>query len=116
MPGARGCTPQACGFRDLRPRFTEIDATILGVSSQTLSEQREAASRLALKHPLAADPEFTLAAALDLPTFSLQGKRYFTRLTLIIQDGRIGAVFYPIFPPTRSAADALAWLNAHRDQ
>jgi peroxiredoxin len=110
-PGARGCTPQSCGFRDWGAELRELGATVVGVSAQTLDEQREAAERLELPHAVAADPELRLADALRLPTFEFDGRRLYKRLTLVAEVGRIVKVFYPVFPPDENAAEVLAWLR-----
>ena len=110
-PGARGCTPQSCGYRDWGDELRELGATIVGLSAQTLDDQREAAERLALPHAVAADPELRLADALRLPTFEFQGQRLYKRLALVAEAGRIVKVFYPVFPPDENAAEVLAWLR-----
>jgi peroxiredoxin len=113
FPGARGCTPQACAFRDHSRELRQHAAAVYGISGQTLAEQREFAARVDLPYPLLSDPEFALAAALRLPTFELEGSRYYSRLTLIARRGAVVEVFYPVFPPDRNAADVVAWLSAH---
>ena len=113
IPGARGCTPQACAFRD---HFAELRALgvdhVLGLSAQTTRDQREAASRLHLPFPLVSDARFELADNLRLPSFSAAGLRLLRRLTMIIVESRIEHVFYPVFPPDRNAHDVIAWLAA----
>jgi peroxiredoxin len=112
IPGARGCTPQACGFRD---HFAELDALgvkVLGLSAQPLEEQIELSGRLGLPYPVLSDTDLRLAAALRLPTFEVAGMRLYRRLTFIARAGRIVKVFYPIFPPDENAADVVAWLGA----
>jgi peroxiredoxin len=110
-PGARGCTPQACGFRDHAAELAELEATVVGLSAQTIEEQHEAAERLGLPHAVAADPELRLADALQLPTFEFQGRRLYKRLTFVAAEGRIVKTFYPVFPPDENAAEVLAWLR-----
>jgi peroxiredoxin len=110
-PGARGCTPQSCGYRDWGDELRELGATVVGLSAQTLDDQREAAERLGLTHAVAADPELRLADALRLPTFEFEGRRLYKRLTLVAEEGRIVKVFYPVFPPDQNAAEVLAWLR-----
>jgi peroxiredoxin len=110
-PGARGCTPQSCGFRDHAAELAELGATVVGLSAQTIDEQREAAERLGLPHAVAADPELRLADALRLPTFEFEGRRLYKRLTLVAGGGRIAKVFYPVFPPDENAAEVYAWLR-----
>lgn len=112
IPGARGCTPQACDFRDHDAELRALGARVAGLSAQTPADQREAAERLHLPFPLLADPELRLAAALALPTFAFEGERLYKRLTLVARAGRVVHVFYPVFPPNRSAEQVLAWLRA----
>ena len=88
-----------------------MDATVVGLSAQTLEEQREAAERLDLPHAVAADPDLRLADALRLPTFDFEGRRLYKRLALVAEEGRIVKVFYPVFPPDENAAEVLAWLR-----
>ena len=111
-PGARGCTPQSCGFRDHGAELLALGATVVGVSAQTIDDQREVAERLALPHAVAADPELRLADALGLPTFEFEGETLYRRLALVAEDGRIVKVFYPVFPPDENAAEVAAWLRA----
>lgn len=114
IPGARGCTPQSCAFRDFYSEFNEIGASIYGVSSQAHSEQVEALNRLHLPFPLISDSSFELAEALNLPTFTYNSLKLIKRLTLIIKDGVISKVFYPVFPPNENAANVIAWLKEHQ--
>jgi peroxiredoxin len=113
IPGARGCTPETCGFRD---HYAELKAagaaTVFGLSSQSTDYQAELSERLGLPFEIISDAGHELADALDLPTFTAGDQRLYKRLTLIIADGRIEHVFYPIFPPDEHAADVLAWLSA----
>lgn len=112
IPGARGCTPQSCSFRDHHAVLTRLGARVAGLSSQTSEYQREAVERLNLPFPLLSDPELRLAAALDLPTFEVEGVRLFRRITLVARAGAIVKVFYPVFPPDRNADEVIAWLRA----
>jgi peroxiredoxin len=112
IPGARGCTPQACSFRDEHARFAAAGARVLGLSTQDTAYQQEAADRLHLPYPLLSDEQLELARALDLPTFEVDGMTLFKRLTLILRDGEIESVIYPVFPPDRSADQALERLTA----
>jgi peroxiredoxin len=114
IPGARGCTPQACAFRDHHDELRQLGARVLGLSAQPIEEQREFAQRVGLPYPLLSDPELALANALDLPTFTFGPLRLYRRLTLIAQGGRVAKVFYPVFPPDRNAADIAAWLSDQR--
>ena len=113
IPGARGCTPQSCAFRD---HFAELRALgvsrLFGLSTQDTAYQREAAERLRLPFPLLSDERLELARALRLPTFEAAGMVLLKRLTLVLRDGAVERVFYPVFPPDRSAADVIAWLSA----
>jgi peroxiredoxin len=110
IPGARGCTPQSCAFRDHAAELAGHGAAILGVSAQSSADQLEFATREHIPYPLLSDPDLLLAAALSLPTFETAGMRLYRRLTLIAQQGQIVKVFYPVFPPERNASDVLAWL------
>jgi len=112
IPGARGCTPQTCSFRDL---FGELKAAgvahVFGLSTQSNDYQIEMASRLHLPFPVLSDEKLELTSALDLPTMEVAGLVMIKRLALIVDDARITHVFYPVFPPDRNAADVLAWLK-----
>jgi peroxiredoxin (alkyl hydroperoxide reductase subunit C) len=114
IPGARGCTPQTCAFRDL---FAELKAAgarqVFGLSTQSNEYQTEMASRLHLPFPVLSDEKLALTHALDLPTMEVAGLTMIKRLALIIDDARISHVFYPVFPPDRNAGDVLAWLKAN---
>ena len=113
IPGARGCTPQSCAFRDSAQQLADLGATIFGLSAQSIDEQREFAHREHIPYPLLNDSEFRLAAELGLPTFEDEdGSRYYRRLTFIAQAGRVTKVFYPVFPPQDNAADVIAWLRS----
>ena len=114
IPGARGCTPQACAFRDLHAEIVAEGAHTLGLSAQPVAEQHEVVERLGLPYALASDPLLTVAEALQLPTFEVDGMRLYKRLTLIADRGEIVKVFYPVFPPDRNAAEVLSWLQARR--
>ena len=114
IPGARGCTPQSCAFRD---HFAELRAAganhVFGLSTQDSGDQREAAERLHLPFPLLSDRDLTMADAVALPTFKADGMTLLKRLAMIGDDGRITHVFYPVFPPDRNALEVLAWLKAN---
>jgi peroxiredoxin len=111
IPGARGCTPEACGFRDELDAFHAADADVLGLSVQERSSQREHAAELGLRYPLVSDETLRLAEEPGLPTFEFDGRRYYRRLTLIVDQGTIEAALYPVFPPDHAAAKALVWLR-----
>jgi peroxiredoxin len=111
IPGARGCTPQSCAFRDHAAELAELGASVAGLSAQTLVEQTEFARREAMPFPVVADPEALLAAALGVPTFEFGGRKLYRRITLIVEAGRVSHVFYPVFPPDRNAAEVVRWLK-----
>jgi peroxiredoxin len=110
IPGARGCTPQSCAYRDSLAEFDRLGATVIGVSAQGAAEQREFAGREHIPFPLLGDSGLGLAAALGLPTFEADGMTLYRRLTLVVEAGTIVKAFYPVFPPDRNAAEVLAWL------
>jgi peroxiredoxin len=114
IPGARGCTPQSCGFRD---HFAELKALgvghVYGISTQNTAYQREVAERLHLPFPVLSDADLKLAHALKLPTFTTSGMTLLKRMALVIDDGRIVKAFYPVFPPDKNAAEVIAWLRSH---
>jgi peroxiredoxin len=110
IPGARGCTPEACGFRDQLDSFRSARVDVLGLSGQLAEQQREAADRLRLPYPLLSDERLELVASLGLPTFEFHGQTYYKRLTLILYQGTVEAALYPVFPPDQAAEQALAWL------
>jgi peroxiredoxin len=114
IPGARGCTPQACAFRDLHAELLAAGADhVIAVSTQRPAEQQEAAARLHLPFRLLSDAEGEFAAALKLPVMHADGRMMLKRLALIADDGVIVTCFYPVFPPDRNAADVLDWLKAN---
>jgi peroxiredoxin len=114
IPGASGCTPQSCAFRD---HFAELRqqgaAQVFGLSTQTTDYQREAQQRLKLPFPLVSDADLKLARTLKLPTFEAAGMTLLKRLALVIDDGVVSKVFYPVFPPEKNAEEVLGWLGAH---
>jgi peroxiredoxin len=112
IPGARGCTPQSCGFRDHAAELAALGARVAGLSSQSLDDQAELAERLHMPFPVIADPERRLGAAIGLPTFEFEGVTLYRRVTLVLEAGKIGKVFYPVFPPDRNAEEVLAWLGS----
>jgi peroxiredoxin len=115
IPGARGCTPEACGFRDLSAEFADVGVEIYGLSTQDTDYQQEAVDRLQLPYPLVSDAALELTTALRLPTFSVEGVTLLRRLTMVIRDGRVEGVLYPVFPPDRAASDVLAFLTEQAD-
>jgi peroxiredoxin (alkyl hydroperoxide reductase subunit C) len=112
IPGARGCTPQTCSFRDL---FAELKAAganqVFGLSTQSNDYQAEMASRLHLPFAVLSDEKLQLARALNLPAMEVAGLTLIKRMALVVDDGRITHVFYPVFPPDRNAGDVLEWLK-----
>jgi peroxiredoxin len=112
FPGARGCTPQSCSFRDHVSELAEHGARVAGLSAQSLPEQIEFAERTHMPYPVIADPELRLRDALGLPTFEIAGMTLYARLALVADAGTIVKVFYPVFPPDRNAADVLDWLRS----
>jgi peroxiredoxin len=114
IAGARGCTPQACAFRDLFAELKSAGARhVFGLSTQDPDYQSEMAARLHLPFAVLSDENFSLTRALELPTMKVAGVTLIRRLTLIVDDGRISHVFYPVFPPDRNAGDVLSWLRAN---
>jgi peroxiredoxin len=115
IPGARGCTPQSCSFRD---HFAELRglgvAHVFGLSTQDTAYQQEAATRLQLPFPILSDEKLGLAKALRLPTFNAASMTLLKRMALVIDNGIITKVFYPVFPPDQSAAQAIAWIQASK--
>lgn len=111
-PGARGCTPQSCAFRDHAAELGEVGAVLAGLSSQTLADQVEFAERNHVPYPVVADPELRARDALGLPTFEIAGHELYRRLAFVARRGSIVKVFYPVFPPDRNAGDVLDYLRA----
>jgi peroxiredoxin len=115
IPGARGCTPQSCAFRDHHAELKGAGAShVFGLSTQDTAYQREMAERLHLPFPVLSDVLLALTQALRLPAMEVAGLTLLKRLAMVIEDGRIVKVFYPVFPPDRNAADVLDWLRARR--
>src|SRR5262245_58251372 len=111
IPGARGCTPQSCSFRDHHRELADLGAGVFGLSTQSTAEQREVAERLHLPFELLSDEELRFSRALRLPTFEAGGMTLIKRLTLVIRDSVIEHVFYPVFPPDESARQITDWLR-----
>ena len=112
IPGARGCTPQSCGFRDHSAELAALGARVAGVSAQSLDDQLEFAERNHIPYPVIADPDRKLGAALRLPTFDVEGATLYKRITLVVEACAVAKVFYPVFPPNRNAAEVVAWLRS----
>ena len=113
IPGARGCTPQSCGYRDRYAELAALGAEVFGLSTQTTDYQLEAVNRLHLPFPLLSDAAGAFMAALRLPSFEFRGTRLLKRLTLIISRGRIRHCLYPVFPPDKDAETVIAWIRQH---
>ena len=111
IPGARGCTPQSCGFRDHYSEIRDMGAEVFGFSTQDTDYQREMAQRLHLPFEVLSDAGYKFCDALRLPTFEVEGMRLVKRLTLMILNGVIETVFYPVFPPDKSAVEVIEWLH-----
>jgi peroxiredoxin len=115
IPGARGCTPQSCGFRDHYAELKRLGvAHLFGLSTQDTAYQREAVERMHLPFSVLSDEKLTLARAIKLPTFTVAGMTLLKRMALVIDDGVIAKVFYPVFPPDKNAEEVIAWLQASR--
>ena len=111
IPGARGCTPQSCAFRDHYQEIQSLHADVYGLSTQDSAYQQEAMQRLRLPFPLLSDADLEYVKALRLPTFTVEGMTLIKRVTLIVEDGVIIKVFYPVFPPDQDAANVIEWLG-----
>ncbi|MDO8412579.1 MAG: peroxiredoxin [Gallionellaceae bacterium] len=116
IPGARGCTPQTCAFRDSYAELKQMGVEVFGVSAQPLEDQQEAHARLRLPFALLHDSELALTRALKLPTFEYGGLRLIKRLTIIATGGIIRKVFYPVFPPDENAREVIAWLRESSEE
>ena len=114
IPGARGCTPQSCAFRDHSAELAALGARVAGLSAQTLDDQIEFAQRNRMPFPVISDEWLELARDPGLPTFEVEGLTLYKRLALIAEQGRIVKVFYPVFPPDRNAQDVVDWLQGGR--
>lgn len=113
IPGARGCTPQSCGFRDHAEELKRLGVDhLFGLSTQDTAYQREVVERLHLPFPLLSDARLAFTRALSLPTLQVAGMELLKRLTLVIDDGTVTKVFYPVFPPDKSAGEVIAWLGS----
>jgi peroxiredoxin len=113
IPGARGCTPQSCAYRDYHRELQELGAVVYGLSTQPTDYQREAVSRLQLPFQLLSDAAGEFSTRLQLPWFEVEGVRLLKRLTLIIRHGRIAHCIYPVFPPDRDAETVIIWIREH---
>jgi peroxiredoxin len=113
IPGARGCTPETCGFRDHHKDLAKLHAEVFGVSTQDTAYQQEMVKRLEVPFEVLSDEQMTFARALELPTFTVDGMTLLKRLTIVARSGRIEHVFYPVFPPDAHAEEVIAWLKQH---
>jgi peroxiredoxin len=111
IPGARGCTPQSCAFRDHYQELRALGAEVFGLSTQDTEYQKEAVKRLHLSFPLLSDERLLFTEALKLPTFRVESMTLIRRLTLVIGDGLVERVFYPVFPPDKNADEVIGWLR-----
>ena len=114
IPGARGCTPQSCSFRDHHEELQALNTQVYGISTQKSLTQQEAVARLHLPFELLSDADLKLTTALQLPTFEVENKKLIKRLTFIAKEGKIIKVFYPVFPPDRNAQNVVDWLKQHQ--
>jgi peroxiredoxin len=113
IPGARGCTPETCGFRDHHKDLARLQTEVFGVSTQDTPYQQEMVTRLEVPFEVLSDEHMELTRALTLPTFTVEGMTLLKRLTLVARNGRIEHVFYPVFPPDKHAEEVIAWLKGH---
>jgi peroxiredoxin len=113
IPGARGCTPETCGFRDHHKDLAKLHAEVFGVSTQDTAYQQEMVARLEVPFEVLSDEQMAFARALKLPTFTVDGMTLLKRLTIVARSGRIEHVFYPVFPPDKHAEEVIAWLKRH---
>ncbi len=113
IPGARGCTPETCGFRDHHAELQRAGTDVFGLSTQDTGYQKELVERLHLPFAILSDEDLRLARAMRLPTFEAAGETLLKRLTFVVRAGRIEHIWYPVFPPDRHADDVLAWLKAN---
>jgi peroxiredoxin len=113
IPGARGCTPETCGFRDHHKDLAKLHAEVFGVSTQDTPYQQEMVKRLEVPFEVLSDEQMAFARALKLPTFTVDGMTLLKRLTIVARSGRIEHVFYPVFPPDTHAEEVIAWLKGH---
>jgi peroxiredoxin len=116
IPGAAGCTPQACSYRDNHAELKRNRVGIYGISTQTSEAQKEASSRLGLPYPLLSDINHSFSSALKLPMLEVGGSKLIKRLTLILKDGVIKKCFYPVFPPDKNVFEVIAWLSENKAQ
>jgi peroxiredoxin len=114
IPGARGCTPQSCGYRDAHSKFHDLGIQIFGVSTQTTDFQQELVRRIHLPFEVLSDSEFKLTESLRLPTFEFNSMRLLRRLALFVENSTVQKVFYPVFPPNENASQVLTWMETNK--
>ncbi|BBI99876.1 peroxiredoxin [Ferrigenium kumadai] len=114
IPGAAGCTPQACSYRDNHAELKRNGVGVYGISTQTSEAQKEASNRLGLPYPLLSDADHSFSTALKLPLLEVDGLRLIKRLTLILKDGVVKKCFYPVFPPDKNVVEVIAWLSENQ--
>ncbi|MCW9059411.1 MAG: peroxiredoxin [Gammaproteobacteria bacterium] len=114
IPGAAGCTPQACSYRDNHTELKRSGVGVYGISTQTSEAQKEASNRLGLPYPLLSDANFSFSLALKLPLLEVGNFKLIKRLTFILKDGMIKKCFYPVFPPEKNVVEVLAWLSENQ--
>jgi peroxiredoxin len=115
IPGARGCTPQSCSFRDSISEFQALGVQVYGLSVQSPEVQKEFVTRNHISFPILSDHEHQFTDQLNLPTFDFEGERLIKRMALFIKNAKILKVFYPVFPPDKNAEEVLSWLNSHQE-
>jgi len=113
IPGARGCTPETCGFRDHHKDLARLHADVFGISTQTTEYQQEMVKRLEVPFEVLSDERLAFTRAMRLPTFTVEGMTLMKRLTLIVRHNRVEHVFYPVFPPDKHAEEVVGWLKKH---
>lgn len=111
IPGAAGCTPQACSYRDNHAELKRNGVGVYGISTQTSEAQKEASIRLGLSYPLLSDANHSFSSALKLPLLEVDGLKLIKRVTLVLKDGAIKKCFYPVFPPDKNVVEVTAWLS-----
>lgn len=114
IPGARGCTPQSCGFRDFYQEFKDLGYEVFGASTQTTEYQQEFVLRNHIPFEIISDEDLEMVEALDLPTFEFSGETLIKRMVLVLEDEIIEKVFYPVFPPNKNAEVVLQWLKENK--
>ncbi len=114
IPGAAGCTPQVCSYREHHTEFKSSSVGVYGLSTQTPEAQKEAVNRLALPYPLLSDADHSFSSVLKLPLLEVGGLKLIKRLTLILKDGMIKKCFYPVFPPDKNVLEVIAWLSENQ--